>query len=244
MTKLKSSVYTVLTFLVVVPFKGPVSLERRISNMKPVRSFAIAGIVLCCLSTPCLSADVTGRAFIGSSLGTFTFISDEYMNGNALDSDVKPRLYGQMGFGYAFKPYLVASTHAGFGWTAYSFDEDRLVTVVPITVGAEYRLGTGRYVPRAGAGIGLYHWTVLHDRRVLKDAVTREELRRNDFGIYGLVGVDYFATPSIAVSFDVSGHRVFSEDEDAFRAGYALNDDILMFRVGIKYFFSSQKKGL
>ncbi|MBN1504270.1 MAG: hypothetical protein JW952_04325 [Candidatus Eisenbacteria bacterium] len=212
--------------------------------MKPVRSFAIAGIVLCCLSTPCLSADVTGRAFIGSSLGTFTFISDEYMNGNALDSDVKPRLYGQMGFGYAFKPYLVASTHAGFGWTAYSFDEDRLVTVVPITVGAEYRLGTGRYVPRAGAGIGLYHWTVLHDRRVLKDAVTREELRRNDFGIYGLVGVDYFATPSIAVSFDVSGHRVFSEDEDAFRAGYALNDDILMFRVGIKYFFSSQKKGL
>ena len=244
LTKLEAPVYTVLTFLVVAPCKGPLSLERRTQNMKQVRLFAIAGIVFCCLSTPCLSADVTGRAFITSAVGTLTFISDEYMNGNALDSSVKPRFYGQMGFGYAFKPYLAATANAGFGWEAYSFDDDRLVTMVPVAVGAEYRLGTGKYVPRAGAGFGLYHWSVLQDRRVLKDAVTREELTRNDFGVYGLVGVDYFAVPSISVSFDVTGHRIFSADEDAFPSGYGLNDDMLMFRVGVRYYFSSQKKGL
>jgi hypothetical protein len=212
--------------------------------MKQVRLFAIAGIVLCCLSTPCLSADVTGRASITSALGTFTFISDEYMNGNALDGNAQPRFYGQMGFGYAFKPYLAAAANAGFGWEAYSFSEDRLVTIVPVTVGAEYRLGTGKYVPRAGAGIGLYHWSVLEDRRVLKDAVTRDPLTRTDFGIYGLVGVDYFAIPNIAVSLDVEGHRIFSEDEEAFPSGYALNDDMLMLKLGVKYFFGTQSKGL
>jgi opacity protein-like surface antigen len=229
--------------LVVAPFKGPLSLERRTQNMKQVRSFAIAGIILCCLSTPCLSADVTGRAGIGTALGSFTFISDEYMNGNALDSKVYPRLYGQMWFGYAFKPYLAATASAGFGWTAYSFDHNRLVTVVPVNFGAEYRLGTGKYVPRAGAGFGVYHWSVLEDRRVLKDAVTREVLRRNDIGIYGLVGLDYFATPNIAVSVDVEGHRIFSKDTEDFPSGYGYNDDMAMVKVGVKYFFSTQRKG-
>jgi hypothetical protein len=225
LTKLKSPVYTVVTFLVIAP-PGAVSLERRSTSMKQARLFAFAGIVLCCLTTPCLSADVTGRAFMSTALGTFTFISDEYMNGNAFNSSVNPRLYGQVGFGYSFKSYLAAVANAGFGWTAYSFDADRLVTEVPVTVGAEYRLGTGKYVPRAGAGFGLYHWTVLQDRRVLKDAVTREELIRNDFGIYGLVGLDYFAVPNISVTADVSGHRVFSADEKDFPSGYGLNDDI------------------
>jgi hypothetical protein len=212
--------------------------------MKQVRLFAIAGIVLCCLSTPCLSADVTGRAFISSSLGSFMFMSDEYMNGNALDSGTRPRLYGEAGFGYVFKPYLAATMTAGFGWEAYSFDDDRVVTVAPVTVGAEYRLWTGKYVPRAGAGIGLYHWSVLQDRRVLKDAVTREELKRSDFGGYMLAGVDYFALPNIAVSLDLVGHHIFSEDEDAFPSGYSLNDDMLMLKASVKYYFSSQEKGL
>jgi hypothetical protein len=212
--------------------------------MKHVRLIAIVGIVLCCVSTPSPAADVTGRACINTSFGTLVFISDEYMNGNALDSGTKPRLYGQVGFGYVFKPYLAGGVTAGFGWEAYSFDEDRVVTIAPVTVGAEYRLGKGKYVPRAGAGIGLYHWSVLQDRRVLKDAITREELRRSNFGIYGLIGVDYFALPSLAITFDAVGHRIFSEDKAAFPSGYALNDDVLMIKAGVKYFFSSQKKGL
>jgi hypothetical protein len=78
---------------------------------------------------------------------------------------------------------------------------------------------------------------------VLKDAITREPLKHNDFGIYGLVGVDYFAVPSIAVSLDVEGHRIFSEDKTDFPSGYGLNDDVLIIKVGVKYFFSTQRKG-
>jgi len=221
---------------------GAVVARKETLNMKQVRLFALAGIVLCCLSTPCLSADMTGRAYVGTALGTFTFISNDYMNGKALDSEAQPRLYGQMEFGYVFKPYLAGTASAGFGWEAYSFDENRLVTIVPANIGAEFRWGTGKYVPRVGAGLGVYHWSVLEDRKVLKDPITRETLRRNDVGIYGLLGLDYFATPSIAVSLGVEGHRIFSKDTEDFPSGYAFNDDLVMLKVGLKYFFSTQRK--
>ncbi len=213
--------------------------------MKEVRLFAVAGIVLCvlcCLSIPCYSADVTDRASMSFSAGTLFFISDEYMNGNAFDSDRKPRFYGNMTFGYVLKPYLAATLTAGYGWQGYSYDDMMVCTVAPVTVGAEYRYGKGKYVPRAGAGFGMYYWAVLYDRKVMKDPVTREELKRGNFGGYVMGGLDYFAMPKVAISLEVTGHRVFSKDLDAFPSGFAYNDDALIITTGIKYFFGPQRK--
>jgi hypothetical protein len=212
--------------------------------MKQARLFVIAGIVLCCFSTPCFAADVTGRAYVDASFGTLFFISDDYMNGSAFDASIKPRLFGNLGFGYVFKPYLAASMAIGFGWQAYSHDDMLVSTVAPVTIGAEYRLGTGKYVPKAGVGLGLYQWSVLYDREISRDPITREERRRTDFGGYMMGGVDYFARPNVVVSLEGVGHRIFSEDTDAFVVGYGFKEDVLMITMSLKYFFATQKGSL
>lgn len=189
------------------------------------------------------SADVTGRGFMGGAAGTVLFIGDDYMTGMMFDSARKPRLYGDVGFGYVVKPYLSASVMLGFGWQGYEFDGDRVATATPVTVGVEYRYGTRKYVPRVGVGVGYYVWSVLHDREVMKDPITREQLKRGNVGAYMLAGVDYFVRPTIAVCWDVVGHYVLSEDLDAFPSGYGFNEQILVIKMGIRYYFSPPRKG-
>jgi len=213
--------------------------------MKLVRLVAIAGLLLSSFVGTSIAADVTGRAFITGSAGTLFFISDDQMNGSAIwengikhHSNTKPRLFADIGFGFVFKRYLSSVVRIGFGWEAYSFDKLRVATARPLTVGVEYRLGSGKYVPRAGAGVGYYVWSVLEDRKVMKDPITREERKRGDPGIYGTAGFDYFARPNLAICTDVFGHHVFAKDTQAFPSGYAYNKDILTITLGLKYFFA------
>ncbi|UCF78519.1 MAG: hypothetical protein JSW03_10635 [Candidatus Eiseniibacteriota bacterium] len=210
--------------------------------MKSVRFLVIAGLLFFSLYGQCFPADVTGRAFMTGGAGTLIFIGDDYMTGSALDSQRKIRLYGDVGFGYVFKPYLAATVGAGFGWQAYSFDDLRVATTAPLTVGAEYRHHFGKYMPRVGAGLGWYIWSVLDDRKVMKDPITREELKRGNVGAYMSAGLDYFVRPTIAVCWDAVGHYVLSEDKDAFPSGYALNEQVLVLRMGIRYYFSPEEK--
>ncbi|KPJ61269.1 MAG: hypothetical protein AMJ46_02990 [Latescibacteria bacterium DG_63] len=212
--------------------------------MKSVRFLVIAGLLFFSLCGQCFSADVTGRAFLNGGAGTLIFIGDEYMTGTAFDSDRKIRLYGDGGFGYVFRPYLAATINAGFGWQAYSFDDMRVATAAPFTAGVEYRHHFGKYMPRIGAGLGWYVWSVLDDRRVMKDEMTREELRRGNLGAYMSAGLDYFVRPSVAVCWDAIGHYILSEDLDAFPSGYGYNEQILVIRMGVRYYFSPQRKGL
>jgi hypothetical protein len=215
--------------------------------MKLVRFVAIAGLLLSLLCGTSFSADVTGRAFMSGSVGTMLFISDDQMNGSAIwmngteiHSGVRPRFYGDLSFGYVFKPYLAASVSAGYGWEAYDFDDMRVTTAKPVTVGVEYRYGTRKYVPRAGFGVGYYVWSVLDDRKVMEDPITKEKRRRGNAGGYVMAGVDYFVRPNISLSWDVVGHHVFAKDTEAFPSGYAYDKDILAIKLGLKYYFVSK----
>ncbi len=212
--------------------------------MKSVRFLVIAGLLLFSLCGQCFAADVTGRAFLSGGAGTLVFIGDDYMTGSALDSDRKIRLYGDAGFGYVLRPDLAATLNLGFGWQAYSFDDLTVATVTPITVGAEYRRHFGKYMPRINAGLGWYIWSVLYDRKVVKDAITREELKRGNLGAYMSAGFDYFVRPSVAICWDATGHYILSEDLDAFPSGYGYNEQVLVMRMGVRYYFSPLRKGL
>jgi len=218
--------------------------------MKLVPFVATAGLMLSLLCGTSFSADVTGRAFMGGSVGTMLFISDDQMNGSAIwvggtkaNSGVKPRFYGDISFGYAFKPYLSALISGGYGWEAYNFDDMRITTAKPVTVGVEYRYGTRAYVPKAGVGVGYYVWSVLEDRKVMKDPSTREELRRGNVGGYVMAGIDYFVRPNVSFGFDVVGHHIFSKDTEAFPSGYGYNEDLLTIKLGLRYYFAPQRKG-
>jgi hypothetical protein len=217
--------------------------------MKPVRYITIAGLLLSLLSGTSFSADVTGRAFMGAAAGTMLYLADDQMNGSKIRADgytlrssVKPRLYGDVCFGYVFKSYLSGLMSAGYGWEGYSFDNMRVTTATPVTVGIEYRYGTGKYVPKAGVGVGYYIWSVLQDRRAMSDPITREKLRRGNAGGYVLAGVDYFVRPGISLDVEVVGHHVFAKDTSAFPSGYAYDKQLLTMKLGVRYYFSSQKK--
>ena len=218
--------------------------------MKPVRFVVVAGLLLFILHGTCFSADVTGRAFMAGSIGTMTYLADDQMNGSAIwvngtkmQSGVKPRLYGDISFGYVLKPYLSALMNAGFGWEAYNFDNMRVTTAAPVTVGIEYRYGISRYVPTAGVGVGYYVWSVLEDRKIMKDPATREQRRRGNPGGYAAVGLDYFVRPHISLTLDVTGHYVFAKDTKAFPSGYAYDKNLLVMTLGLRYYFASQRKG-
>ena len=218
--------------------------------MKPVRYVAIAGLLFSLLCGTCFSADVTGRAFMSAAGGTMLYLADDQMNGSkirmdgyTIHSNTKPRLYGDVSFGYVFKPYLSGLMTVGYGWEAYSFDNMRVTTAKPVTVGVEYRYGTRKYVPKAGIGVGYYVWSVLEDRRVMKDPITREKLQRGNPGGYVTAGLDYFVRPGISLVCDVAGHYIFSKDIKAFPSGYAYNENLLAIKLGVRYYFASQKKG-
>jgi hypothetical protein len=218
--------------------------------MKSVRYVAIAGLLLSLFCGTCFSADVTGRAFMSAAGGTILYLADDQMNGSKIRMDgytihsgVKPRLYGDIGFGYVFKPYLSALMTVGFGWEAYNFDKMRVTTAKPVTVGIEYRYGTRKYVPKAGIGVGYYMWSVLEDMKVMKDRITREELSRGNAGGYVMAGLDYFVRPGISLACDVVGHYIFSKDIKAFPSGYAYDENLLVMKLGVRYYFTSQKRG-
>ncbi|MFH0777193.1 MAG: hypothetical protein V2A71_01045 [Candidatus Eisenbacteria bacterium] len=209
--------------------------------MRYVRFLAVVGLLLACLCGQSFSADVTGRAYVGAGAGTLVFIGDDHMTGSAFGGGRQTRLYGDLLVGYIVKPNLSVTASGGFGWQAYTFDDMRVCTVKPITIGVEYRHQIRKFVPRGGVGVGYYLWTVLQDRKVLKDPVTREELARGNVGGYVVVGTDYFMRPTIALCCDAIGHYILSEDKDDFPSAYALNDQVLILKVGVKYYFSPQK---
>jgi hypothetical protein len=219
--------------------------------MRLVRFVAIAGLLFSLLCGTCFSADVTGRAFTGGATGTMFYLADDQMNGSKIraggstliKSGVKPRPYGDISFGYVFKPYLSALVTVGYGWEAYNFDRMRVATATPVTAGIECRYGTRKYVPKAGIGAGYYVWSVLEDRRVMKDRITREELKRGDPGGYVMVGLDYFVRPDVAITWDAVGHYIFSKDTEAFPSGYAYDKNLLAIKLGLRYYFAPQKKG-
>jgi len=41
----------------------------------------------------------------------------------------------------------------------------------------------------------------------------------------------------------VAGHYIFSKDIEAFPSGYAYNENLLAIKLGVRYYFASQKKG-
>ena len=218
--------------------------------MKPVRFVAIASLLVSLLCGTCFSADVTGRAFMCTSAGTMFYLANDQMNGSKIPVDgrlissgVKPRLYGNVGFGYVFKPYLAGLVNIGYGWEAYNFDKLRVTTASPATVGLEYRLGTRKYVPKAGVGVGYYVWSVLEDRKVMRDVITLKQLKRGDAGGYVMAGIDYFARPNLSINFDVAGHYIFSKDLKDFPSGYAYDDNLLVLKLGLRYYFPTHMEG-
>ena len=194
--------------------------------------WCLAFLLVLCMTGPLSSAYAQNRATVGAAGGLMRFTADEDMS-----TDAQMRPIGNLVFQYVSAFGLDAVLDAGFGWNAYKDNPDTLTTVWPFTLGLQYRFGGGSLVPRLGFGGGLYVISVLRNRQVSLDPISRARMRTTHPGIYGALGIEKFRTEKMSYTFEVLGHYIFSEDLEKFKSGFAQNDQFFEVRAGIHYYF-------
>lgn len=185
---------------------------------------------------PAFAQELAGKGGVGASGGLMLFTAD-----NDMSSKAQPRLLGNLNFKYVLSPRLAIAGAFGRGWNAYDGRGDTLAIVEPVTMGVEYRHvfeQWPRYLPHAGAGIGIYSVYIRDYLRTTKDPSTFERRHTVDWGVNVGAGLEYFMTRSVTVSYDFVWHYIFSENKEDFVAGFGENDSYIQFVVGANYYFS------
>lgn len=222
-----------------------------------------------CLALPASQAaavDLTGLKGLGGSAGTSLMIGDSEYRAHA-----RPQFTGDAVFKYGINPSWVFVGMFGFGWNAYAYEEswlsdiellrtipgyepkaqEKVTTLSPFVVGAEYRFGTGETVPYIGAGGGVYMSQVLFNRSVGIDPRNGARHRSFNFGLYGRLGIEHFLSDVMSIDYDALIHIVFSEDRELFpdptgedlatygRDFKTYGGDIqnIQVRVGLRYYW-------
>jgi hypothetical protein len=185
------------------------------------------------------AADIVGRGSVGGNLGGMKFLTgDDFGEGNV-------RFIGQAVFKYNFTSGLAGVLESGWGWNAYPNDivgvDDTLATVVPTTLGLEFRKqkGEGHLWPHVGVGVGLYSLGVKDSFRTYayaKDGT--ERLNWTKPGIYGKVGVEYLFDKGVSLNWDFVYHMIFAEDSSRFDKWGNQNTSFGEFRMGANYYFT------
>ncbi len=183
------------------------------------------------------AADIVGRGSIGGNVGGMQFLSgNDFGNGKA-------RFIFQAAFKYNFSDHLAAELESGWGWNSYKKDDtDTLATVVPTTLGLEYRMkyGETRIWPHVGAGLGLYSLGVKNTYRTWAYAGNgTERLTWTSPGAYGKVGAEYLFPAGVSINLDFLIHTIFSKDTSRFPDKWGnQNTSFAEARLGVNYYFT------
>ena len=189
------------------------------------------------------AADIVGRGSIGGSVGVMKFASGEqWKDGNA-------RFIFQVMFKYNFSGHLAGVLESGWGWNNYDTperaDKDTLATVVPTTLGLEYRWrwGESKFWPHFAAGGGFYAMGVKDGPDDWAFATNgTERLTWVAPGLYGKLGGEYLFDNHIAINADFLYHAIFTQEE-RFDAWGNTNTSFFQFRLGINYYFALKSSG-
>lgn len=188
-------------------------------------------------AVPAGAADIVGRGSLGVSGGAMLFTSgDQFGEGSA-------RPIGHVMFKYNFTGSLAAVLESGFGWNAYTEgDQDTLATVIPSTLGLEFRknMGGKDLWPHLGFGGGLYSLGVKDTYRSWAYGNDgRERLTWTSFGVYGKVGSELLFDNGVSMNLDFLYHQIFSEDLDRFPDRWGnQNTAFIEARLGVNYYFT------
>mgnify|MGYP002624203800 CR=1 FL=1 len=185
------------------------------------------------------AVELAGRGSIGGSAGMMRFLS-----GEQLGESPKPRFMLQASFKYNVTDAWSAVVETGWGWNAYDSGtegvDDTLATVIPTTIGVQYRMNLEESIlhPNVGAGIGLYSLGV-------KDTFNSwayanqgtQKLTWTKPGMYLRGGVEWIFSNGAAVNMDLAWHMILSNDDRFDRWGNQ-NTSFAQFRVGASYYFA------
>ena len=201
--------------------------------------FAVAAFAL-----PAESAGPSGRASLGVSGGGMAFLSgDEFGDGDT-------RFIGHAVFKYNLSSHWAGVLESGWGWNAYSKDRantDTLATVIPSTLGLEYRtrFGETKIWPHLGFGGGLYSLGVKDSFRTWATANNgRERLTWTSGGVYGKFGAELLFDNGVSINLDLLYHQIFSEDAVRFPDKWGnQNTSFAEARLGVNYYFALKASG-
>lgn len=202
--------------------------------------------VLATAASAASAADIVGRGSIGLSGGAMLFTSGaQFGNGNSA------RPIGQVVFKYNFSNRLAGVLESGFGWNAYRNDagtkDDTLATVIPTTLGLEYRTryGETQLWPHLGVGAGMYALGVKDTYRTWASANNgTERLTWSSPGIYGRLGGEYLFSNGVSINLDVLYHQIFSKDLSRYPDRWGnQNTSFAEVRLGVNYYFTLKQAG-
>lgn len=198
-------------------------------------------LLLLATVTPAIAFDMSGSGGIGIRGGTLFFTQDE-----DLKELGQPRISGDLVLSYAWTDKITADVTIGWGWNRLDTDNDSfyVANIVPLfPIGARYMIREGKMRPFVGGGGGLYNWSILsEDLGAAKDPVTFERLRRVDFGVYGIAGVEREMSKHITMTFDGSYTHIFAADEVNFPSGFNGDKAYFAVRLGATFWFSLSER--
>jgi hypothetical protein len=203
-----------------------------------------------------------GKGSLGGTLGVpFLYATQEMRAGQQV------RVMGKLHFQYVFTPAMRLSLRGGFGWMHYSEDElapypfpsdnstqsaevydttrvDQLMTWQPFTAALVHTgdlNAAGSLKWFGGAGLGLYRFNVMNDRRTVKDPVTKKELSNVSPGATGELGVEYFLPANKNVSFEWLGtmNYLFEANGGKYPSGYAGRHGFIDVSFGVNVYFGT-----
>jgi hypothetical protein len=209
-------------------------------------SRSIAGgffaLLLLAVAVPARAQDLTGSGAVGVRGGTIFFTQDE-----TITEDASPRISGDLVLSYAWTDRITADVTVGWEWAKLDTEDPNyyVANIVPLfPVGVRYQvLPKPTMHPYVGGGLGLYNWSILtEDLGASKDPVTFERLRRVDFGVYGIAGVERRMSKHITMVGEGSYTRIFAADEEAFPSGYNGDKAYFSLRLGVSFWFSLSER--
>ena len=159
------------------------------------------------------ASDIAGKASLGGSVGAMKFVAGEQWE------DGSARFILQAMFKYNFSGHLAGVLESGWGWNNYDTtdraDKDTLATVVPTTLGLEYRWQWGsKFWPHLAVGGGFYALGIKDGPDEWAFASEgREKLTWVAPGIYLKLGGEYLFDNGIAINVDLLSHGIYAQDD-------------------------------
>jgi hypothetical protein len=184
-------------------------------------------------------------ASLGISLGAMRWLADEdaanypgdeYGPGGA--AQIRPA--GKAAFRYRFNHTWTMSLESGFGWNSYPESENLVLWTIPLTVGAERRVGEFMGATTSACfGGGIYVWGLRRGGEFIKDAQTQKDYHAGDPGAYlGLLG-EVPLSPVLTMMMQTTGNFIISAHADDFKDRFGGSDFYVDLRIGLNYYFST-----
>jgi hypothetical protein len=186
-------------------------------------------------------------ASFGLSLGMMKWLADEDAADYPGDASgpggaAQPRLAGRAAFRYRFNSKWVMAVETGFGWNGYPDSDNLVLWAIPVTVGAERRVGEVLGATTSACfGGGVYIWGLRRDGIFIKDAVTQQDYHAADPGVYvGLEG-EFPVSRSLTMFLQTTGNFIYSAHSDDFKDRFGGDDFYVDLRIGVHYYFSTRE---